>query len=72
MHFFFFFLSPIRVEIYSLILIDGNLSSWDSNFIRNRQNTLINKLNSIFIGCNTQPIKNQKTVTSTTTKIDYV
>ena len=72
LHFFFFFLSPIRVEIYYLILIDGNLSCWSPNFISNRQNTLINKLNSIFIGCNTQPIKNQKTVTSTATKIDYV
>ena len=72
LHFFFFFLSPIRVEIYYLILIDGNLSCRSTNFISNRQNTLINKLNSIFIGCNTQPIKNQKTVISTTTKIDYV
>ena len=27
-------------------------------FYQYRQNTLINKLNSIFIGCNTQPIKN--------------
>ncbi|KGG20216.1 hypothetical protein EV03_1420 [Prochlorococcus marinus str. PAC1] len=44
----------------------------NNNFISNRQNTLINKLNSIFIGCNTQPIKNQKTLTSTDTKIDYV
>ncbi len=60
LHFFFFFLSPIRVEIYYLILINGNLSCWSTNFISNRQNTLINKLNSILIGCNTQPIKNQK------------
>ena len=33
-----------------MILIDGNLSCWSTNFISNRQNTLINKLNSIFIG----------------------
>ena len=38
----------------------------------NEINYAINELNSIFIGCNTQPIKNQKTVTSTATKIDYV
>ena len=43
-----------------LILIDSNLSCWSANFISNRQITFINKLNSIFFGCNTQPIKNQK------------
>ena len=59
LHFFFFFLSPIRVKIYYLILLDDNSSCWTINFISNRQNTLINKLNSIFIGWSNQPIKSK-------------
>ena len=34
----------------------GTLKS-STNFISNKRKPLINKLNSIFIGCNTEPIK---------------
>ena len=62
LHFFFFFLSPIRIKIYFLILLEGNSLFGVSNlkflsiksfinFISKKNILLKNKFDTIFLGC---------------------